>query len=129
MLALPMLLVALIASPPQDSPRPARERSRDFVLTYRAIVRDIPADVRTLDLWLPVPQTDRHQTIHQLTIDSPVAPTIGREERFGNHGLHVRIATPRGAIAMAWTARVTRRENGGIDKRLSDEERALDLVW
>jgi transglutaminase-like putative cysteine protease len=127
MLTLPMLLVALSAAPPQDSPDPARERSRDFVLTYRANVRDIPADVGTLDIWLPVPQTDRHQTIHRLTIDSPVAPTIGREERFGNHCLHVRVASPRGAISTAWTAVVTRRENDGIRERLSDEERALDL--
>jgi transglutaminase-like putative cysteine protease len=127
MLTLPMLLVALSAPPTEDSPGPAQGRTRDFDLTYRATVRDIPAGAGTLDIWLPVPQTDRHQTIHRLTINSPGPLTIGRESRFGNQCLHVRLPSPRGAVSMAWTARVTRRENGGTLEPLSDEERALDL--
>jgi len=128
MLTLPILLVALSAPPAPDSPGPGRGRSRDFELTYRATVRDIPAGAGTLDIWLPVPQTDRHQTIHRLTIDSPGPTTIGREERFGNQCLHVRVVSPRGAVSIGWTARVTRRENGGTVEPLADGERALDLA-
>src|SRR5262249_17235995 len=127
MLILPMLLVALGAPPAPDSPGPPRGPTRDFDLPYRTTVRDISPGAGTLDIWLPVPQTDRHQTIHRLTIDSPGPLTIGREGRFGNQCLHVRVPSPRGAVSIAWTARVTRRENGGTLGPLSDEERALAL--
>jgi transglutaminase-like putative cysteine protease len=76
---------------------------------------------------LPLPQTDRHQTIHQLNIDAPGSLTLGREDRFGNQCLHVRVSSPRGPVSIAWTARATRRENGGSLEPLGDEERALDL--
>jgi transglutaminase-like putative cysteine protease len=128
MLTLPILLIALAAPPSPDSPGPDRARSRDFDLTYRATVRNIPAGTGTLDIWLPLPQTDRHQTIHRLTIDSPAPPTIGREARFGNQSLHVRIPSPRGAVSIGWTAQATRRENGGTLEPLDDDERALDLA-
>jgi hypothetical protein len=124
MLILPVFVAALIGSPKQDAPR---EKSRDFELTYRATVRDIPAGAGTLDLWLPIPQTDRHQTIHRLTVDAPGPLTIGRESRFGNQCLHVRIASPRGPVSVAWSARATRRENAGTLEPLGDEERTLDL--
>jgi transglutaminase-like putative cysteine protease len=127
MIMLPILLAALTAPPAPESPRGARERSRDFDLTYRATVRDIPPGARALDIWLPLPQTDRHQTIHQLTINAPGPLTFGREDRFGNQCLHVRVSSPRGPVSIAWMARATRRENGGTLEPLDDEERALDL--
>jgi transglutaminase-like putative cysteine protease len=124
MLILPMVLAILIGSPDQDNPQ---GKSRDFELTYRATVRDISEGAKTLDIWLPIPQTDRHQTIHRLTIDAPSPPTIGRESRFGNQCLHARIPSPRGPVSIAWSARATRRENAGTLEPLGDEERALDL--
>jgi transglutaminase-like putative cysteine protease len=127
MTILPILLAALIAPPAQGSPRDPRERSRDFELTYRATVRDIPPGARTLDIWLPLPRTDRHQTIHQLTIDAPGPLTLGREDRFGNQCLHVGISSPRGPVSIAWSARATRRENCGSLEPLGAGERALDL--
>jgi uncharacterized Ntn-hydrolase superfamily protein/transglutaminase-like putative cysteine protease len=125
MLILPMVLAALIDSPAQDS---TPGKSRDFEVTYRATVRDIPDDAKALDVWLPIPQTDRYQTIHRLTIDAPGPPTIGREGRFGDHCLHVRISSPRGPVTVAWNARATRRENPGTLEPLGDAERALDLA-
>ena len=123
----PILLAALIAPPDPGASRDAADKSRSFTLTYRATVRDIPAGARSLDVWLPVPQTDRNQTIHQLTIDAPGPMTIGREGRFGNHCLHIRVDAPRGPVSISWTARATRRENGGTREPLGDEDRALDL--
>ena len=116
MLILPILLAALIAPPDPGASPDAGAKSRSFTLTYRATVRDIPAGARSLDVWLPVPQTDRNQTIHQLTIDAPGPLTIGREGRFGNHCLHIRVDAPRGPVSISWTARVTRRENRGIQR-------------
>lgn len=128
MLALPILLAALAVPPAQGSPGSARVRSRDFELTYRATVREIPPGAGALDIWLPLPQTDRNQTIHRLTIESPAPPTIGREARFGNHSLHVRIPSPRGAVSVAWRARATRREDAGTPGPIDGAERALDLA-
>jgi len=129
MLALPILLAALGAPPAQEHPGPAdRPRSRTFELTYRATVREIPPGAGTLDIWLPLPQTDRHQTIHRLTIDAPGPPTIGHEGRFGNQDLHVRLASPRGAVTIGWTALATRVENAGTPGPIGEEERALDLA-
>jgi transglutaminase-like putative cysteine protease len=125
MLILPMFLAALIG-PAAQAPPPVK--AREFELTYRAAVRDIPDGAKALDVWLPLPQTDRHQTIHRLTIDAPGPPTIGREDRFGNQCLHVRVPSPRGPVSIAWSARVTRRENAGTLEPLGDEERALDLA-
>ncbi len=38
-----------------------------------------------------------------------------------------RIPSPRGPIAVTWTAQVTRRENVGISEPIGDAERAMDL--
>jgi transglutaminase-like putative cysteine protease len=124
MLILPIYLAALIVPPALGAP-PAK--TRDFELTYQAVVRDIPNGANALELWLPIPQTDRHQTIHQLSIDASGPLTIGRERRFGNQCLHLRVASPRGPVSVAWSTRATRRENAGTLELLGDEERALDL--
>jgi transglutaminase-like putative cysteine protease len=93
-------------------------------LTYKATVRDIPEKSRVLDLWLPLPQTDRNQTVHRVTIDAPNPVSIGREARFGNQCLHVRVETPRASVTVTLAIEATRRENSGDDEPLSDDERA-----
>lgn len=102
-------------------------RCRTFGLTCRATVRDIPAGAKALDLWLPLPQTDRNQTIHRITIEAPSPVSIGREATFGNQCLHVRVNTPRAPATVALTIEATRRENGGSDEPLGDEERTGHL--
>src|SRR5947209_2843762 len=85
--------LALLA-PPSATSAEEPIGSRTFRVTYEATVRDIPAGTKALDVWLPVPQTDRNQAVHRLTIDAPNPVTIGREARFGNQCLHVRVAEP-----------------------------------
>jgi transglutaminase-like putative cysteine protease len=119
MLVLSVILATLGTVPAEDAPPP----SRSFVLTYRAVVKDIPEGAKTLDLWLPLPQSDRNQTIHQLTIDAPGPLAIGRESRFGNQCLHVRVQRPRGPVAATLTIDATRRENGGAVEPLSAADR------
>jgi hypothetical protein len=104
-----------------------RLRSRTFTLTYRATVREIPDGAKALDLWLPLPRTDRNQTIHRVTIDGPGPLSIGREARFGNHCLHVRVERPGPAVGVTLTIEATRIENAGSDEALGDDERALEL--
>jgi transglutaminase-like putative cysteine protease len=91
-------------------------------------VHDVPNGAKTLDVWLPLPQTDRHQTIHQLTIEAPGPSTIGRESRFGNQCLHVRVPSPPGSVSVAWNIWATRRENAGTFESLTGEERRNHLT-
>ncbi len=135
MLVLPVILATLGTLPAEDAPRlafrdapqEAGQRSRTFILTYRAIVKAIPEGAKTLDLWLPLPQSDRNQTIHQLTIDAPGPLTIGRESRFGNQCLHMRVHRPQGPVSATLIIDATRKENGGAIEPLSDADRARYL--
>ena len=99
-------------------------RSRTFELTYTATVRDIPEGTKVLDLWLPLPQSDRNQTIHRITIDAPNRVTIGRKARFGNQSVYLRVDHPTTPVTITLTVEATRRESTGSDEVLSDGDRA-----
>lgn len=101
-------------------------QSRSFSLTLRAAVRNVPAGAKSVDLWLPLPQTDRNQTIHRLTIDTRTPVSIGREPRFGNLCLHVRFKAHEAAV-LTLAIEATRRENAGSAGSMSDEERVSYL--
>jgi transglutaminase-like putative cysteine protease len=116
------------AGPGGIRPAAAIEKPRRFELTYRATVRGIPEGTQILDLWLPVPQSDRNQTIHRLTVDAPSPLSIGRESRFGNHCLHVRVQRPPAPISVTMTIDATRSENGGSNEPLGDEDRQRYLL-
>jgi transglutaminase-like putative cysteine protease len=121
------LASAVVLTPTAASASDGRPRSRSFELTYRATVQGIPEGAKSLDLWLPVPQTDRNQTVHRVTIEAPSPVTIGREARFGNQCLHVRVDAPEAPVAVTIAVEATRRENPGGGETLSEGERALYL--
>jgi transglutaminase-like putative cysteine protease len=103
-------------------------RSRTFELTYRAEVRDIPAGARSLDLWIPVPRTDRHQVVHQLTIDAPGPVTLSQDDDGGNRYLHLRAEPPGAAPRVTLVIVATRSENAGSQEPLTDAQRRRDLA-
>jgi transglutaminase-like putative cysteine protease len=103
-------------------------KSRTFELTYRTFAKDFPDGAKALDLWLPLPQSDRNQTIHKVTIDAPKPVSIGREPRFGNQCLHVRVELPKAPVVITLVIEATRRENAGSNEALSDEDRASYLA-
>ena len=80
-LRLPLILsvVSVCFASQADSGSERPLKSRTFLLTYQATIRDIPRDAKTLEAWVPLPQTDSNQTIHQISIIAPVPVTIGRE--------------------------------------------------
>ena len=102
-------------------------KSRTFQLTYQATIRDIPKDAQILEAWVPLPQTDSNQTIHQISIIAPVPVTIGRESRLGNQSLHARVDGPKGPVQITLVIEATRRENIGRQESLSAEERRTHL--
>lgn len=103
-------------------------KSRTFLLTYQATIRDVPRDAKTLLAWVPLPQTDANQTIHQISIMAPVPITIGRESRFGNQCLHARVDGPKGPVQITLVIEATRRENSGRHESLSALDRRNQLA-
>lgn len=99
----------------------AAVRSRDFQLTYRVSVRDLSPGARTVDLWIPYPQTDRSQTIHQVTVHAPGAVTLGREPKYGNIALHLRAEAALAPLEVSLVVDASRRENAGAAESLSPE--------
>ncbi len=117
-------LILLILPPSTTEAADGPLRSRTFELTYRATVKDVPEGAKALDLWLPLPQTDRNQTIHRVTVDAPGPVTIGREGRFGNQCVQVRAKPPDGPLTVTLTIEATRTENAGGEEALTAEDRA-----
>jgi transglutaminase-like putative cysteine protease len=115
-------LSAGLADPDDETPR-----SRAIELTYQATVQDIPAGTKVLDLWLPVPQSDRNQTIRRVTVDAPGPVTFGREARFGNQSLHIRVESPRGPVPVKLTIEATRKEARADPGPLDAGERERSL--
>ena len=66
----------------------ATPRERSFAFTYEV---HVPADAAgpgqtgQARLWVPLPQSDEHQTIHRLSLESPVANRKGTDPEYGNN--------------------------------------------
>jgi transglutaminase-like putative cysteine protease len=94
--------------------RPAAAESpahRTFQFKYRTVVKEIPAGAGKVEVWLPYPTSDAHQTIDQVTIDAPRPVTISREPVYGNSILYVRVDHPtERQIPIEMTFTATRKE-------------------
>ena len=86
---------------------------RKFEFTYVAKIPALPADAKVSRIWIPLPQSDRYQTIHNLKIQAPFAYTEHKDPEFGNEYLYVQV--PASKIAqpaeVKVTFDVTRREH------------------
>lgn len=96
---------------------------RTFRLVYTATVPEAPPGARSVSLWVPVPQTTTEQTIRQLRVSAPGPVTVGREPRFGNQALCLRLKNPSGPATVILEVLATRRENAGRAEALSPEQR------
>src|SRR5262249_50707226 len=62
----------------------ARPHERTCLFTYEV---HVPADAAAKGqehLWVPLPQSDAHQTIQKLSLESPVAYTKGSDKEYSN---------------------------------------------
>lgn len=109
----------------QASERPIR--SRTFQMTYEVSVKNIPGDAKSLELWVPLPQSDRDQTVHQLTIAGPSPLNIGRDSEFANQILHCKTAPSKDPVKVSVIVDATRRENAGWNVPLSESDREFNL--
>lgn len=64
---------------------------RQFGFTYVAKIPALPADAKTSRIWIPLPQSDRYQTIRNLKIEAPFAYTERKDPEYGNEYLYFQV--------------------------------------
>ena len=85
--------------------------SRNFRFTYKFTVKDIPAGAKRVRVWVPVPQTDEHQTVRVLAVKAPAETQMTQEPEYGNRIMYAEIQNPVSSKAeFSLEYEVTRRE-------------------
>jgi transglutaminase-like putative cysteine protease len=85
--------------------------SRTFHFTYSFTVKDIPADAKLVRVWVPVPQSDQHQTVRVLSVKAPVKTRTTHDPEYGNRVLYAEIPNATaGKAEFTVEYAVTRRE-------------------
>jgi transglutaminase-like putative cysteine protease len=85
--------------------------SRTFRFTYSFTVKDIPPGAKRVRVWVPVPQTDRHQTVHVLAVKAPAKTQMTHEPEYGNRMIYAEIQNSASSKAeFTLEYEVTRRE-------------------
>jgi transglutaminase-like putative cysteine protease len=102
--------------------------SRTFQVVYTAMVKDVPAGAKSLDLWLPYPQTDENQVVHSVRVTAPGPVTIGREPQRGNEAVYFHQDDPKDPVTLRLEIDATRNENSGHPAVLTPVEKAEYLA-
>ena len=85
--------------------------ARTFRFTYNFAVKDIPAGAKQVRVWVPVPQTDQHQTVQVLAVKAPANAQMTRDPEYGNRMMYAEIQnSPPGKAEFTLEYQVTRRE-------------------
>lgn len=115
------------------SNKPDKPKLRAFQLDYGASLDHLPTGAR-VSVWMPVPQSNEHQTITLLETDLPAEEKIATEPIYGNKILYVETKAPRsGSLKFNTTYLVRRSEVRGLSsqggkKELTGEQRNLFLA-
>ena len=64
---------------------------RNFQFTYLTRIPTLPTDAKTSRIWIPLPQSDRYQTIGNLKIEAPLAYTRHRDPEYGNEYVYLQV--------------------------------------
>jgi transglutaminase-like putative cysteine protease len=107
-LFLPVSQLVAQAAPTAQKFSPPR---RTFRFTYNFTVKDIPSEAKRIRVWVPVPQTDRHQTVRVLAVKAPVKTRMTEEPEYGNRMMYAEIQNPStDKVEFTLEYEVTRRE-------------------
>jgi len=83
----------------------ATSATRTFRFTYSVAVRHIPAGARRVSIWVPVPQSDKHQQVLDVAVHSPLKYAFG-PPAFGS-GIGVYLSNAEGIVANLTVSRIT----------------------
>ena len=85
--------------------------ARTFRFTYNFTVKDIPSGAKSVRVWVPVPQSDQHQTVQVLAVKAPVKTRMTQEAEYGNRMMYAEIQNPAaGKAEFTLEYKITRRE-------------------
>jgi transglutaminase-like putative cysteine protease len=85
--------------------------SRTFRFTYNFTVKDIPGGAKRVRVWVPVPQTDQHQTVRVIAVKAPAKTQMTHEPEYGNRMMYAEMVNPApGKAEFTLEYEVTRRE-------------------
>ncbi|MCH8829800.1 MAG: transglutaminase domain-containing protein [Planctomycetes bacterium] len=97
----------------QTSGSPAKPRSRKFRFDYAFQLVDLPAGAK-VRVWMPVPPSNRQQTVAELDRKLPAKATVAKETKYGNTILYLEPKTPAsGQLDFRVSYRVERKEVRG----------------
>jgi len=65
--------------------------TRTFRFTYNFTVKDIPSGAKRVRVWVPVPQTDQHQTVRVVGVKAPVKTRMTQEPQYGSRMVYAEI--------------------------------------
>jgi transglutaminase-like putative cysteine protease len=108
-----LLLFPVCQVTAQAAPKPQKfsPPSRTFRFSYKFAVKDISAGAKRVRVWVPVPQTDQHQTVRILSIKAPGKTRMTQEHEYGNRMMYAEIENPSsGDTEFTLEYEVTRRE-------------------
>jgi transglutaminase-like putative cysteine protease len=85
--------------------------ARTFRFTYAFTIKDIPSGAKQVRVWVPIPQTDQHQTVRVVTVKAPGKTRMTQEPEYGNRMMYAEIQnSPAGKAEFTLEYEVTRRE-------------------
>ena len=100
-----------LAAQTTSNPQKFSPPSRTFRFSYHFTVKDIPPGAKRVRVWIPVPQTDRHQTVRILAVKAPVKTRMTQEPEYGNRMMYAEIQNSAGGKAeFTLEYKITRRE-------------------
>jgi len=67
---------------------------KTFDATYVATIKDVPAGLKTMTVWIPLPVSRGGQTISDIRIDSPLKWTQTSEGAFGDRYAYTKVINP-----------------------------------
>src|SRR5256885_15435817 len=85
--------------------------TRTFRFTYNFTVKDIPSGAKRVRVWIPVPQTDQHQSVRVVGVKAPVKTRMMQESQYGNRMMYAEIQNSgkdKAEFTLEYT--ITRRE-------------------
>jgi transglutaminase-like putative cysteine protease len=85
--------------------------TRTFHFTYNFTVKDIPSDAKRVRVWVPVPQTDQHQTVRVVAVKAPAKTRMTQEPEYGNRMMYAELQNPAsGKAEFTLEYKITRHE-------------------
>ena len=94
MLLIRIFLIGLILLLTGNVASADRGEIKRLDIKYTAILKEIPQNAKTVEIWLPYPQSDRYQEVYNIKVDSPSPATVHYEPEYGNSFLYINVKNP-----------------------------------